>query len=139
MDFLLYLSPSGNEIYQTISKKIKFVENTPICRKYDIYGWFDSKSKTMTFCTNRIKFNGNASHYINETLYHESTHVAQSCKNNKLIPLGLYPINLPPNKESDLKKSTSISGLNSYKIEREAFWLEDKPKKVLYYLKKFCF
>ena len=144
MIFTAYLTPSGQEIYELVSKKIKFLENPPICRQKDIYGWFNSKNKTITFCTDRIKSNGNAIHYVNETLYHESTHVAQSCKSlfgNNLVVLGINPssINLSKNKEIDLRTVTSMLGEKSYKIEKEAFWIEDKPKQVIYYLKKFCF
>jgi hypothetical protein len=139
MEFLLYLSPSGNQIYQTLKNKINFAENAPICRKHDIYGWYNSKTKTITFCTDTIKKGDNVSYFINETLYHESVHVAQSCRSNTLVPLGLSSINLSSTKQSHLKKSVSMSGSSVYKIEKEAFYLEDKPEKIRHYLKKFCF
>ena len=58
MEFLLYLSPASQEIYQMISRKVMVVENTPICRKHDIFGFFDSKKNIMTFCTSKIKLSG---------------------------------------------------------------------------------
>ena len=70
MEFLLYLSPESTEIYQIISRRIRVVENTPICRKHDIYGWFDSNKKTLTICTDRIISNDNSKYYMNETLLH---------------------------------------------------------------------
>ena len=70
MEFLLYLSTQGLDIYNMISKKVLVVENTPICRKHDIYGWYDSNTKTMALCTDRIKSGPNSTYYINETLYH---------------------------------------------------------------------
>jgi hypothetical protein len=144
MIFTAYLTPSGQEIYDLVSKRIKFLENPPICHQKDIYGWFSSSNKTITFCTDRIKSHGNASYYINETLYHESTHVAQNCKSlfgNNLTVLGINPssIILSKSKEIDLKTVTSMLGEKSYSVEKEAFWIEDKPKQVIYYLKKFCF
>jgi hypothetical protein len=143
MEFLLYLTPVGKDIYSMISKKVKVVENAPICRKYDIYGWYQATNKTLTFCTNKIKSNNNLKYDVNETLYHESAHIAQSCKNNMgwIFPLGINPSNMPLsyNKETDLNTIISTLGSKVKYIEREAFWLEDKPEKVRYYVKKFCF
>ena len=74
MDFLFYLSPQSMEIYQMVSRKIRVVENAPICRKHDIYGWFSPTEKTMNICTDRIVSRDNVKYYINETLLHESVH-----------------------------------------------------------------
>ena len=141
MQFLLYLTPVGQEIYQLISKKVKVVENAPICKKYEIYGWFDSNKKTMTFCTNKILSKGNVNYDVNETLYHESGHIAQACRVNftNIDPLGIQPIFLSSRRINDVKVAMSISGSKVRKIEEEAFWLEDKPQKVVEYLKKYCF
>lgn len=142
MQFLLYLSPEGTEIYNMISKKVRVVENTPICRSYDIYGWYQNTTKTMTFCTNRIISKGNVKYYVNETLLHESVHVAQSCKANfnYLTPFGINPskMYLDYQKENDLKKVISFNP-DLKDIDREAFWMEDKPNKVKYVLQKYCF
>ena len=117
-----------------ISKKVLVVENTPICRKHDIYGWYDSNTKTMTLCTDRIKSGPNSTYYINETLYHESVHVAQACKKK---PLGVE-VALDAYKMNDVVRSVKVG--NSYPVyESEGYFLEDKPEQVLYYLKKFCF
>ena len=75
MEFLLYLSPQSTEIYQMISRRIRVVENTPICRKHDIYGWFDVIEKTMTICTDRIISNDNSKYYMNETLLLSLIHI----------------------------------------------------------------
>ena len=143
MDFLLYLSPEGMEIYNMISKKIRVVENTPICQKYDIFGWYQNTSREMIFCTNRIVSKGNPEYYVNETLFHESVHIAQACKKNmkEIFPLGLSSSSTPlsRNKSNDLLKSIRISGQQIVSIEREAYWMEDKPDKVVYVLKKYCF
>lgn len=143
MNFLLYLSPEGTEIYNMISRKVRVVENTPICRKYDIFGWYQNTTKTMVFCTDKIVSKGNPKHYVNETLFHESVHVAQACKQSmrEMKPLGisLSVMHLSDNRKKDLKLSTSINGSIVLNTEREAFWMEDKPEKVKYVLRKYCF
>ena len=143
MHFLLYLSPEGTEIYNMISKKVRVVENTPICRKYDIFGWYQNTTKTMVFCTDKIVSKGNPNYYVNETLFHESAHVAQSCKQNmeSIKPFGISPskIYLSDVRKNDLKLSYSIGGSEVISIEREAYWMEDKPDQVKYVLQKYCF
>jgi len=142
MLFPLYLSPEGIDVYNMISKKIRVVENAPICKKYDIFGFYNSTQKSLTMCMDKIKSYGNIRTNVQETLMHESTHVAQSCKTNfkYLSAFGISKSNmhLTYQKENDLKKVISFNP-NLKQIDREAFWMEDKPKQVLYYLKKFCF
>ena len=140
MEFLLYLSPESTEIYQIISRKIRVVENTPICRKYDIYGWFNITKKTMTICTDRIVSNDNSKYYMNETLLHESVHIAQYCKNKSLTPLGVASsqLQLSSRRNQDVESAVKISGPSVRQIEREAFWMEDKPNEVKYVVKKYC-
>ena len=141
MQFLLYLSTQTMDIYNLVSKKVRVVENAPICRKYDIFGFYDTKIKVLSICTDRIKLRGNIENNIKETLLHESVHVAQSCKTNfrYLTPFGINPSSMYLNyqKENDLKKVISFDHTLKY-IDREAFWMEDKPEKVNYVLKKYC-
>jgi hypothetical protein len=143
MDFLLYLSPASQEVYKMISKKVRVVENTPICRQYDIYGWFDSTKNTLTFCTNKIKSKGNTKYDVNETLLHESVHVAQACKSNSsyMIPFGISKnqMLLTERRKNDVNISVSMNGENVRSLEHEAFWMEDKPNKVKYVVQKYCF
>lgn len=143
MEFLLYLSPVGKEIYNMISQKIRVVENSPICAKHNIYGWYQSTNSTMIFCTARIKSGSNVEKYVNETLFHESVHLAQSCKNRmgNLLPLGISAssMKLSTNQQNDLNKSVSKYGNSHLSIEREAYWMEDKPGKVKYAIQKYCF
>lgn len=126
-----------------ISNKVRVVEDAPICKSHDIYGWYNTPSKTMIICTDRIKKSSNSKYYLNETLLHESGHVAQSCKNNmgSLVPLGIPDslIKLNNRRSEDLSNTTKIYGSKNYKIEKEAFWLEDKPDKVKYAIRRFCF
>jgi len=142
MQFLLYLSTQTMDIYNLVSKKVRVVENPPICRQYDFFGFYDSKQKVLSICTSRIKSHGNIENYVSETLLHESVHVAQSCKTNfkYLTPFGINQSSMDLNyqRENDLKK---VIAFNTYlrEIDREAFWMEDKPNQVKYVLKKYCF
>jgi len=143
MDFLLYLSPEGSEIYNLISKKIRVVENTPICRKHDIFGWYENTVKTMVLCTDRILSKPNPHYNVNMVIFHESVHIAQACKQNmrEIKPLGISPSTmvLSENLKKDLNVSVKTFGSNIANMEREAYWMETKPDKVKYVLKKYCF
>jgi len=142
MEFLLYLSPDGHSIYNMVSQKVRVVENAPICKKYDIFGFYNAPKKVLTICTDKIKTYGNVKNHVSETLLHESTHVAQSCKTNfrDLVEFGINPsiMYLSNQKENDLKKVISFD-YRLKQIDREAFWMEDKPNQVKYVLKKYCF
>ena len=143
MEFLLYLSPEGQNLYNLISKKVRIVENAPICRQRPIYGWFDATRKEMTFCTDTIKEGPSAEYYINETLFHESVHLAQACKSGDgyLEPFGISPSSMPISERrwNDISSVVSRLGNSVRHIEHEAFWMEDKPDKVRYVVQKYCF
>ncbi len=134
MEFLLYLTPLGREIINSvISANYNVRENAPICRNREIIGFI--KSKDFVICTNNIKNTlSPVSFYVNETVYHEATHVAQYCKGSKLNVVTY----LDKNKEDNVARSLKASNSSS-SYETEAYYLEDKPEKVLDYLKKFCF
>ena len=137
MEFLLYLTPIGHEIINRVRMKhYHVVENAPMCRKGDAFGLRDTPN--FTICTNNIKkYDANStSFYVNETVYHEATHVAQECKGK---PLGIANIHLSDNKKNDVMNSVSKYNPTGKITEIEAYYLEDKPEQVLYYLKKFCF
>lgn len=140
MVFLYYLTPFSLEVYQQISRKFRIVENAPICREHDIYGWFDHTKKILSICTERIVSRDNVAYYINETLLHEAVHVAQYCKNKSLTPLGIATstMNLSSRRRQDVEKAVKIIGPQIRQIEMEAFWMEDKPNEVKYVLKKYC-
>ena len=134
MEFLLYLTPLGKEIINSVMlANYNVRENAPICRNKEIVGYI--KSKDFVICTNNIKNTVSpVSYYVNETVYHEATHVAQFCKGSKLN-IVTY---LDKNKEDNVARSLKVSNSSS-SYETEAYYLEDKPKEVLHYLKKFCF
>ena len=134
MEFLLYLTPVGREIISAIMQRNYNVkENAPICRNKEIMGTVQTPN--FVICLNNIK-NGVSpvDYYVNETVYHEAVHVAQACRGK---PLGIN-VTLDPYKMNDVVRSVKVG--NSYPVyESEAYFLEDKPEQVLYYLKKFCF
>jgi hypothetical protein len=134
MEFLLYLTPLGKEIINSVMlANYNIRENAPICRNKEIVGYI--KSKDFVICTNNIKNNiSPGTYYVNETVYHEATHVAQYCKGSKLNIVAY----LDKNKEDNVARSLKVSNSSS-SYENEAYYLEDKPKEVLHYLKKFCF
>ena len=142
MDFLIYLLPQTKDIYNLISQKVKIVENAPICKKFDIYGWYQSDTKIMTICTNKIQSGPDVKYYVNETILHESVHVAQSCKtkNGTLLPfnISLNYMNIVDHRKSDVNNSIKVNGEIIRNIEHEAFWMEDKPNEVKYVVKKYC-
>jgi len=125
-----------------VSNKVRVVENAPICKKYDIFGFYDSAKRVLTMCTDTLKKFENLHINVNETLMHESVHVAQSCKTRFtfLDSFGINPSFMPLSyqKEQDLKKVITFDSRLKY-IDREAFWMEDKPEKVKYVLQKYCF
>ena len=134
IQFLLYLTPTGQQIVSSIMQRnYNIKENAPICRNKELMGIVQTPN--FVICLNNIK-NGVSpvDYYVNETVYHEAVHVAQACKNGKL---GVN-VSLDPYKMNDVIRSTKIG--NAYPVyESEAYFLEDKPEQVLYYLKKFCF
>lgn len=143
MEFLLYLTPIGREIYELASHRVRFVENAPVCRKLDIFGYYESDKNLMTVCTARMKKTDNPRYWINETIYHEAVHMAQDCKAGGREWYEAFGINksqmpLSQRRLDDLEVSTKIHPENRA-IEHEAFWMEDKPDKVKYVVKKYCF
>ena len=134
MEFLLYLTPVGQEIISAIMQRnYNIKQNAPICRNKELMGIVQSPN--FVICLNNIK-NGVSpvNYYVNETVYHEAVHVAQACKKKSL---GIN-VTLDPYKMNDVVRSVKVG--NSYPVyESEAYFLEDKPEQVLYYLKKFCF
>jgi hypothetical protein len=134
IQFLLYLTPVGQQIVSSIMQKnYNIKENAPICRNKELMGTLQNSN--FIICLDNIK-NGVSpvDYYVNETVYHEAVHVIQACKKG---PLGIS-VSLNPYKMNDVIRSTKIG--KAYPVyESEAYFLEDKPEQVLYYLKKFCF
>lgn len=135
----------GRDVYDLVAQKVRVVENAPICRQHDIYGWYKSSKNTLTICTAKIKSTAgpNLREYVSETLFHEAVHVAQSCKANDgyIEAFGISKSHMPISERrlGDVQTSVSINGEKVRNIEHEAFWMEDKPEKVKYVLEKYCF
>ena len=138
MEFFLYLTPIGHDIIDNVIKAgYPVKENIGYCRDKNFFGYADFDK--LVICTKNIKDGGyDLSHYVNETVYHEATHIAHMCKGYKPFYISLKDMPLPENKLQDVKNSVKISTASS-QMEYEAFWMEDKPEKVKYVLKKFCF
>ena len=141
MEFLLYLSPTGQQLIKDlISAKFQVSENIAFCKGSTLFGYVDTPKK-FVICTNNIKKSGfDPNYYIGETVYHEATHAAQICNRNQNLGLSAKNMPLSWNKMKDIKNSMEATGSRgSILREHEAYWLEDKPEKVRYYVKKFCF
>jgi hypothetical protein len=135
MELNYYLTEVSIEIIQVIKRKGAIIaENGKACKNKEVFGFY--KSPKLTICTQNIKDSiSPIGKYVNETIAHESVHLAQSCKKGPLRPPN---IQLPDNKMQDAKKSVKVSPGSQYNYEKEAYFLEDKPELVLYYLKKYC-
>lgn len=136
MNFLFYLTPVGQQIMSNVMlKNYKVQENSSICKTYkEIFGAVIEDK--FVICTDNIKNNiSPVKHYVNETIYHEAVHVAQSCKGG---PLGIKSPLLSSQKLNDVKRSTKYNK-DAFTYEVEAYYLEDKPEQVLSYIEKYCF
>ncbi len=154
MEFLLFLTAKEKEILELIYKaNFSVEENTPLCylgKKY--VGFTKKRQRVVVICTENIKrFNGYSIQNINritnknrteisirKALRHEATHVAQSCNNSE--PLG--ELNGKEKIHSWYKKAAikSSARIGNTKIEKEeeAYYMEDRPRKVISILKKYC-
>jgi hypothetical protein len=137
MEFLLYLTPIGRELVQNVIRAGYPVrENIQFCKDKNVFGY--GGHDKMVICTNNIKKSGyDVRFYVNETVYHEAVHMAHMCNGYKPFNISIKDMPLPWNKLKDVKKSMQMSTA-SQQMEHEAFWLEDKPEKVNYVLKKYC-
>jgi len=150
MEFLLYLTPIGNQIINSLSlAKYSIRENTEVCRsEKDVFGYLERSKNEFVICTSNIKKGGwSLKHYVNETVYHEAVHVAQDCKNrgirsifgNSTLGISKKSMPLSSDKLNEVNQSATIFSFGSRDREHEAYFLEDKPKKVLHYVQKYCF
>lgn len=138
MEFLLYLTPIGRQIVDNvISAGYPVRENIEYCKNKNIFGYGDFNK--MVICTKNIKNSGyDFEHYVNETVYHEAVHMAHMCNGYKPFYIHMKDMPISEYKLQDVKKSVSTSSA-SQQMEHEAYWMEDKPEKVNYVLKKYCF
>lgn len=143
MEFLIYLSPIGNEIVEKlVQAKFSFRENIGLCSSQGVYGYVE-QNKKFVVCTKNIKNREyDVSLMINETVYHEAVHATQICKNYNLLGIPQHQMTLSYAKKQNLYNSLKVTNSNynnlSFKLEQEAYWMEDKPKLVSYYVSKNC-
>jgi len=154
MEFFIFLNKLDKEIIELVRKaNYSIEENSPICltnRKY--IGFHNRAEKLIVICTDNAKkitnfrrkklLNKNDNHktalYIKKALRHEATHMIQSCNNNKIIgDIEDIKKRLNKNKIKALRSSMLISGSNLNR-EFEAYQMEDKPRKVIKAIKKYC-
>ena len=141
MEFLLYLSPQGQQLLRDLSAaRINVRENIALCRNPHAFGAF-MMPKNIVICTKNIKMSGyNVKHHVNETLFHEAVHAAQYCSGRTTIGISKSKMSLPWNKLKDVQDSVNITGnIDAGNSEHEAYYLEDKPSQVIKYVRKFCF
>ena len=141
MEFLLYLSPHGQQLIRDlISAKFHIHENVGICQKHNVLGAITRPNKFIV-CTKNIKNNGLDPYvYVSETVYHEAAHAAQICNGDRPIGIPFQSMPIPERKQRDVMSSLKASGNPSHGTrEHEAYYLEDKPLRVQYYVRKFCF
>ena len=150
MEFILFLSKIDKEIIELINKSNNSIEeNTALClidKKF--VGFYKRREKAIIICTENAKIlggyregknydNHKTNLYIRRALRHETTHLVQSCNNNK--PTGVIKNiedKIHVGKLKALNSSVRLSG-NYYK-ELEAYVMEDKPRKVKEILKTYC-
>jgi hypothetical protein len=139
MEFLLYLSPQGQQLIRDlISAKFHIHENIGLCRNNQVFGYGSYPNK-FVICTKNIRNSGHDPYfYVEETVNHESIHLAQFCNKNKPLGIPTKVMPLPWNKLQDIKTSLAISYTDRQR-EHEAYFYEDKPEEVRYFVKKYCF
>ena len=136
-----YLSPTGQQIVEYVSKAhFKIQQNGSYCSNKNLSGSAIVRTKTFLICTQNMLNQSLPNAYIEETVIHEAVHVAQYCRGRNTLGIPKNKMHLSVYKLQDVKSSISITRNPSVRnSEYEAYWLEDKPEQVLYYLKKFCF
>ena len=150
MEFILFLNKIDKEIIELINKSNHSIEeNTALClidKKF--VGFYKKKEKTIVICTQNAKKlggyrenknydNHKTNLYIRRALRHETTHLVQSCNNNK--PTGVIKNledKIHEGKLKALKSSVRISG--NLDKELEAYVMEDRPRKIKEMLKSYC-
>jgi hypothetical protein len=142
MDYLPYLLPANMEIFQLAAQKAKMLEDSEVCQKHDIFGFYFNPKRELSICTTRILGHPDPVASINATFLHEVVHLAQACKAGfKYVQaFGMKASTMPlaAAEATGLKKSIAFDR-RAVHLEREAFFLESRPLSVRYVLKKYCF
>ena len=153
MEFIIFLGKLDKEIIELIQKaNYKIEENTPLCLINKRYkGFHKIRERKIIICTKNAKRIGNFRNdqlstnndnhktklYIKRAIRHEATHMVQSCNNNKIIgDIEEIKKRIHKSKEKAIKSSVEISG--NIEKEFEAYMMEDKPRKVIKAIEKYC-
>ena len=128
---LSWQSPGGQSWF-TILEKAQF------CRNRNLYGYVDYGRK-FVICTRNVRLGSTDSRQaINTTLQHEAVHVSHMCNGYRPFGIAMADMPLPPHKLADVRASARLSHASAG-MEHEAHWLEDKPQKIRYVIKRYCF
>ena len=154
MEFIIFLSKLDKEILDLLIKANYVVEENKIecLLNKEIKGLHKFEENKIIICTENAKRKTNyrnkkqqpnkdnfkTERVIRKALRHEATHAIQKCNNNKIVgDIKNLESKLHKSKRKALDFSTSkFSG--SYAKEVEAYVLEDKPKKIINMIKKYC-
>ena len=154
MEFIIFLSKLDKEILNLLIKaNYKVEENKIECLlNKEIKGLHNFEEKKIIICTEnakrktyykKLKFplnkeNLKTERAIRKALRHEATHVIQRCNNNKIVgDIKDLESRLHQNKRKALEFSVSKFA-GTYPKEVEAYFMEDKPKKVKKLIEKYC-
>ena len=150
---MLFLNPHEEKIIELIQKAdYRIEENTPLCLLgNEFFGFLQKTQKKVVICTeNAKKYGGHkfakqpdskesftTGRMIRRAVRHEAIHVAQECNNGEVLNFAKSKnIKISPYKISALKGSVKLVGQEEK--EYEAYSLEDRPRYVVYLLKKYC-
>lgn len=143
--------------YQDVVSKMKqkgftIHDNAPVCRQQDVVGYYFWGQHNIKVCSDRIaKQRDDASAIrllLQQTVAHEAVHVAQHCRHARsgkptlqLAAARLY--SLPTSARSLIQKSLASNPTNhprsvQWRIEAEAWAMEDTPDQVIAALQRFC-
>ena len=154
MEFIIFLSKLDKEILDLLIKANYIVEENKIeCLiNKEIKGLHNFEEGKIIICTENAKRKTNyrnkkqqpnkdnikTERAIRRALRHEATHAIQRCNKNKIIgDIKELESKLHQSKRKALEFSTS-NFAGTYAKEVEAYFLEDKPKKVKNMIKKYC-
>ena len=149
--YLKYADLNSLKIMELVDNSKNFIyipkENTPYCKKEDIFGYVSSSTGVFGICTYTILKYGNNREQdkfeINATIRHEAVHSAQFCRNPTVLkPLGVdrrkltgYPENQVMPADSYYKDLPYIEKI----AEMEGFYGELNPFFVIKALNKNCY
>ena len=139
MEFFLYLNQNTLELVEVIKKaNYSITEYDSVCSNALVNGATRYPKKILAICTDNIKTRPtNLKEFVNRVITHEAMHIVHMC--NGLNPLGLSKSNLSQQNRQNIERSVSMGINTNYNIEYEAYMMEDNPKQVTEYIKKFCF